>query len=61
MSVSRQFIGKSAELHVFVFETSEQSNRAETGAAMGRNGEIEKADENSSSSFESVNSKWPHI
>ena len=46
MSVSTQFIGKGAELHAFLFETSEQLNRTETGATMASNGGIEKADKN---------------
>jgi hypothetical protein len=49
MSVSMQFIGKGAELHVFVFETSERLNRAETVAMMASNGEIETVDKNRSS------------
>jgi len=57
MSVSTQFIGKDAVLHLFVFESNEQLNRAETVVMMASNGEIEKADKNRSSKFESVNSK----
>jgi hypothetical protein len=48
-SVSTHFIGKCAELHQFVFEISEQLNRAETGAVMASNCEIKKADKNCSS------------
>jgi hypothetical protein len=57
MSVSTQFIGKSVVLHLLVFKSNEQLNRAEIVAMMASNGEIEKDDKNRSSKFESVNSK----
>jgi hypothetical protein len=57
IAVNTQFTGKDAVLRLFVFESSEQLNRAETVAMMESSGEIEKADKNLSSKFESVNSK----
>ena len=48
MLVSTELVGKGGVLHVFIFETSENLKRVETGIMMASNCEMEKSDKNPS-------------